>query len=589
MKVPKKLSAFSVYSRRLKEKKKAKRESKAKSKTADLSLVSNDENNAKEAANTSLSSIVNAAKAMDIEESHVSDSADYQTDDNQEEAEIERERFFSKTNKIRKSWSRSDPGLRIRSKLKRRLSSKQLNSFRTIESSDVSQKSFPFSSKAFHLKSASTSAIPSYLNDSRIQARKCFEWLINPFKTEQFFKEIWEKKPLLLKRKQNDYYHGVFSTAEFDTILRENHVQFTRNIDITSYSNDERKTLNPDGRAYPAIVWDNFQNGCSVRFLNPQTYSRSVWKLNSVLQEYFGSFVGANIYLTPAGSQGFAPHYDDIEAFILQLEGKKVWRVYAPADESDTLPRYSSGNLKRSEIDREPLLQVELEPGDLLYFPRGFVHEAKTTEETYSLHITLSVSQKNTFGDLLEILLPQALQTAIAEDIEFRESLPRDCFSYMGIANQEMINPQRYDFLAKIQSLMGKVINYAHIDAAVDQKAKGFIHDCLPPVLNENTKNASIHSGGEKWVNGHIEGSVELEPDIEIKLIRHGVVRLVMEEDTVRLYHTLENSRVYHEFEPQYIDIGADKAPAVEYLLRSYPNYISIDQLPLATLDDKVR
>ena len=31
------------------------------------------------------------------------------------------------------------------------------------------------------------------------------------------------------------------------------------------------------------------------------------------LQDYFGCMMGANAYLTPADSQGFAPHYDDIE------------------------------------------------------------------------------------------------------------------------------------------------------------------------------------------------------------------------------------------------------------------------------------
>ena len=36
------------------------------------------------------------------------------------------------------------------------------------------------------------------------------------------------------------------------------------------------------------------------------------------------------MYLTPAGTQGFAPHYDDIEAFVLQLEGQKHWKVYNP-------------------------------------------------------------------------------------------------------------------------------------------------------------------------------------------------------------------------------------------------------------------
>ena len=48
-------------------------------------------------------------------------------------------------------------------------------------------------------------------------------------------------------------------------------------------------------------------------------------------------------YLTPAGTQGFAPHYDDIEVFVIQLEGKKHWRLYKPRNENETLPRFSSG------------------------------------------------------------------------------------------------------------------------------------------------------------------------------------------------------------------------------------------------------
>ena len=32
-----------------------------------------------------------------------------------------------------------------------------------------------------------------------------------------------------------------------------------------------------------------------------------------LLERYFGSHVGANVYITPAESQGLAPHNDDIE------------------------------------------------------------------------------------------------------------------------------------------------------------------------------------------------------------------------------------------------------------------------------------
>ena len=56
-----------------------------------------------------------------------------------------------------------------------------------------------------------------------------------------------------------------------------------------------------------------------MRLLNPQTYTDEVWYLLSTLQELFGCMVGANIYLTPPGTQGFAPHYDDIEGFVLQV------------------------------------------------------------------------------------------------------------------------------------------------------------------------------------------------------------------------------------------------------------------------------
>lgn len=64
--------------------------------------------------------------------------------------------------------------------------------------------------------------------------------------------------------------------------------------------------------------------------MNFQTYFPRIHTLNASLQEYFSCFVGANLYLTPPDSQGFAPHYDDIEAFVLQIEGKKLWKIYAP-------------------------------------------------------------------------------------------------------------------------------------------------------------------------------------------------------------------------------------------------------------------
>jgi lysine-specific demethylase/histidyl-hydroxylase NO66 len=86
--------------------------------------------------------------------------------------------------------------------------------------------------------------------------------------------------------------------------------------------------------------------------LNPQTFDNQVWKLCATLQEFLGSFVGTNMYLTPQGTQGFAPHYDDVEVFIMQLEGKKRWRLYHPRNAQETMPRHSSRNFEQNEIGK---------------------------------------------------------------------------------------------------------------------------------------------------------------------------------------------------------------------------------------------
>lgn len=58
-------------------------------------------------------------------------------------------------------------------------------------------------------------------------------------------------------------------------------------------------------------------------------------------------------------------------------------------------------NFDQAEIGA-PILEVVLEAGDLLYFPRGFIHQGDCLPDAHSLHITVSSYQKNSWGDLLQ-------------------------------------------------------------------------------------------------------------------------------------------------------------------------------------------
>uniref|UniRef100_A0A1I8BMV1 JmjC domain-containing protein n=1 Tax=Meloidogyne hapla TaxID=6305 RepID=A0A1I8BMV1_MELHA len=81
-------------------------------------------------------------------------------------------------------------------------------------------------------------------------------------------------------------------------------------------------------------------------------------------------------YLTPAKSAGFAPRFDDIEAFISQTEGRKHCEIYAP----ESFPLESSDNLKDSDFaDRTTIFDGWLDQslGASRIYSSGLFHTPK--------------------------------------------------------------------------------------------------------------------------------------------------------------------------------------------------------------------
>ena len=60
-----------------------------------------------------------------------------------------------------------------------------------------------------------------------------------------------------------------------------------------------------------------------------------------------------------AGAQGLAPHHDDVEIFVVQTEGRKRWRLYAPLH-GFALPSTHSNDLSEDAIG-EPTMEVTME------------------------------------------------------------------------------------------------------------------------------------------------------------------------------------------------------------------------------------
>ena len=43
------------------------------------------------------------------------------------------------------------------------------------------------------------------------EARPSLEWLISPVAKEDFFEQYWEKRPLVVKRDQSNYFNSLLS------------------------------------------------------------------------------------------------------------------------------------------------------------------------------------------------------------------------------------------------------------------------------------------------------------------------------------------------------------------------------------------
>ncbi|MCE9678321.1 cupin domain-containing protein [Shewanella sp. AS1] len=86
-------------------------------------------------------------------------------------------------------------------------------------------------------------------------------------------------------------------------------------------------------------------------------------------------------FATPGG--GVGPHIDNYDVFLLQGSGKRRWKVGPQGHYS---PR--GGDTHTALIDDfEPIIDVVLEQGDMLYIPPGFPHRGETIETALSYSI----------------------------------------------------------------------------------------------------------------------------------------------------------------------------------------------------------
>ena len=296
------------------------------------------------------------------------------------------------------------------------------------------------------------------------------EALLAPTDLADFMAHHWDDAPLVISGRDPDIYSGLLDIDALDTLIHQTCrtlptfrlVKDGAQIPEAQYTIDgvEWGTGSVSGFMDREAVRALMADGATYVMEAVQRVCPEIGQLSRHFEQQFHCPSPVNLYVTPPHTQGFRPHFDVQNVFVLQLHGTKCWRVYAPHIKRPLPSQAVDGAVPPGEL----LHEITLTPGDLLYIPRGFVHVAHTTS-ALSAHISLSLLP-NTWADLFK-----ALTDSLGADERFRSTL-----ALQPSGPAEASSAQDDQFAA----LMKAFTEGSDLEDALDGLGKRFVATRLP-------------------------------------------------------------------------------------------------------------
>lgn len=288
--------------------------------------------------------------------------------------------------------------------------------------------------------------------------RAVLDELLHPVSSEEFFADYYERKPLLVQRNDPAYFAGLLTLDDIDAAITDLGLSPPQVRMVNADSEEpleERAYRGPGGIVDPARVFQLFDEGATIILSQLHRRINKLQRFCLGLERVLSQPFQTNIYVTPAKAKGFKVHYDTHDVFVVQLAGTKAWNVYdVPVELPLRSQHFDSGV---HEVG-EPTMQFELKAGDMIYIPRGYVHDARSTDQL-SAHITVGVLAKTWTDFLLE-----AVASACLTDPRFRASLP------VGFAGEDLDRAAAGAQFAELWERLGASVD---VDAVLD----GFIDE----------------------------------------------------------------------------------------------------------------
>ena len=251
------------------------------------------------------------------------------------------------------------------------------------------------------------------------------------------------------------------------------------------------------GSAQVERVASQFEGGATIVLQALQLQHPPLAEFCRELERELAHPVQANAYYTPASAQGFKVHHDTHDVLCLQVEGEKRWLVYPPVLE---LPLKNQKYSPELGEPGEPVMDVTMRAGDTLYLPRGWLHQAMTSD-TASLHLTVGINVA-TWRDAVRAAVDEAAE----EDVVFRRGVGADGAAPEGLfdALAQRLTPeavarrQRRSFVESRRTIRGDVFDQLRALEDLDSGTELERRETVIADLDVDDREARLSFEGQK-------------------------------------------------------------------------------------------
>ncbi|HYO78088.1 MAG TPA: cupin domain-containing protein [Thermoanaerobaculia bacterium] len=189
-------------------------------------------------------------------------------------------------------------------------------------------------------------------------------------------------------------FHELLSWSDVNGMLQKHRLEpprlrLARNGQFAAKSDFLRYEGNRVPFVVPELLSQRLRDGYTLIVDAVDDMADGVMRLAEDFERVLHESVQVNMYAGWREQQGFNRHCDTHDVVVLQVYGKKYWRVYEGGRPHPLKDDIEPNKNAPEQIVWEGLL----EDGDALYIPRGWWHEASGVGDV-TLHLTFGIHQR---------------------------------------------------------------------------------------------------------------------------------------------------------------------------------------------------